>query len=184
MNKKAGYTLIEFLVVLGILAVAIGSSLVFLTTVLRGSGEANISAEVKQNGQAVLDSLDSTVRNATDVATNNNKHLKLSMVSGLPLHVRCFSDSTPKSENGWIGTVESSSDDPAASSYSSLTNRNEVSGVDVNGCDFQVLNATQGASGPPIVRISFSAMQGIGSPSAQSTPVNISFDTTISLRQY
>lgn len=150
---KKGYTLIEFLVVLGILAVAIGSSLVFLTTVLRGTGEANISAEVKQNGQAVLDTLDSQIRNATNVTSDGTgKHIILSRNDALPLHIKCFSDVAPKSENGWIGTVESSAAAPSTSLYSSLTNRNPLSGADVNGCSFEVLDASVGVSGPPVVK--------------------------------
>lgn len=184
MNKE-GYTLIEFLVVLGILAVAVGSTLIFLTTVLRGSGQANITAEVKQNGQAVFDTLDSQIRNSLDAVAVDSKHLRFERVNDLPLHLRCFSDSssTSKSENGWIGSVASNSSNPSSSSYVSLTNRNMKSGVDIYDCSFSVLSATAGASSPPIVSLKFKVRQALDSP-GQNFPSAVNFETTISLRQY
>src|SRR3990170_6397749 len=64
--KTKGFTLIELLVVLGILAAAVGASMIFLTSVLKGTNQANVTAEVKQNGQAVLDSLEKQIRGALD----------------------------------------------------------------------------------------------------------------------
>jgi len=57
VNLSKGFTLIELLVVLGILVIGVGSTLLFLTSILRGTNQANVTAEVKQNGQAILDSL-------------------------------------------------------------------------------------------------------------------------------
>src|SRR3990167_10128021 len=75
-GKALGFTLIEFLVVLGILAITVSATLLFLTSVLRGSNKANIIAEVKQNGQVVLESLERQIRNGVDaqlIATNTLK---------------------------------------------------------------------------------------------------------------
>jgi prepilin-type N-terminal cleavage/methylation domain-containing protein len=182
--NKAGYTLIEFLVVLGILAVTIGSTLVFLTTVLKGSGQANITSEVKQNGQQILDVLDSQIKNAGDTEDDGSgKYVKLTRFDDFPLHIKCFLDVAPKVENGWIGMVASDLPAPPDSDYLTLTNRNKVSGVDINDCQFNAISASAGASGPAVVSISYSVSQGIESPTAD-LPIGVNFSTTISLRQY
>src|SRR3989344_5912333 len=69
--SRKGFTLLEFLVVIGLLSITIGSILLFLTSVLKGTNQANITSEVKQNGQVVLDTLESQIRNATDAVCLN-----------------------------------------------------------------------------------------------------------------
>src|SRR3989344_764838 len=73
--KRRGFTLVELLVVLGILSATVGSTLLFLTSTLKGSNQASIVAEVKQNGQVTLDLLEREVRGANNAALVNN-HLK------------------------------------------------------------------------------------------------------------
>src|SRR3990170_4782911 len=97
-----GFTLLEFLVVIGLLSITIGSILLFLTSVLKGTNQANITSEVKQNGQVVLDTLESQIRNASDAVclnpsdnnlcaspTQSTTHIKLLRTNSDPLHIRC-----------------------------------------------------------------------------------------------
>jgi prepilin-type N-terminal cleavage/methylation domain-containing protein len=197
LNVRFGFTLIEFLVVLGVLAVAVGSALLFLTSILRGTNQANVTAEVKQNGQAVLDSLDAQIRNAKDVqcidsggavvdcssASASSKYIGLLMPSGNPLHIKCFSDSTPKTVNGWIGTAVATTV-PTDASFTPVTGQDLVSGVDINNCNFVVSPSTAGTLNPAVVSLSFVVNQGINAPSRQDFQANVQFQTTISLRQY
>lgn len=181
-----GFTLIEFLVVLGILVITVGSTLLFLTSILRGTNQANVTAEVKQNGQTVLDSLDRQIRNATNAEpVGTGKYIKLSRVDSDPLHIQCFSDGTEsdKPANGWIGVVASSVSDPTVDQYVPLTNKSDlVTGVDIQSCNFTVFSAT--ATSGSIVSISFVINQGISAPSRADFLANALFSTTISLRKY
>ena len=186
-KHKRGYTLVEFLEVLGILCVVVGSSLLFLTSTLRGTNQANISAEIKQNGQAVLDNLDSQIRNATSVSGDGTgKHIRLERSNADPLHVKCFDpDATTGSEkNGKISTVVSTSGNPLDSTYTDITNSDLISGVDITACSLTVRGASAGTSSPPIVTISFIASQGLKAPSRQDYKASVTFQTTISLRRY
>lgn len=65
MKKIAGgFTLVEILVVIAIVAI-VGTILVTIfANTLRGSTKSQILAVIKQNGQAVLDDIDKTVRGA------------------------------------------------------------------------------------------------------------------------
>lgn len=185
--RRRGFTLVEVLVVMGILSIAVGSSLVFLTSVIKGSNQANVTAEVKQNGQIVLDSLERQVRNATGAEVVSTNFIKLTRSGESPLYIKCFPNVVGVS-NGWIGTVEIPEPTiPADADFTSLTNNTElVSGVDIN-CftsppGFDVIPASSTA--PSIVIISFSVNQGINAPSRQDFLANAQFQTTISLRQY
>lgn len=190
-----GFTLIELLVVLGILAITVGSSVVFLSSILKGTNQANVTAEVRQNGQLVLDALERQIRNATDVEcfegankvtcnpANPYQHIKLLRKSALPLHFKCFTG-TALIPNGWIGTVESTVDDPSSSSYATLTNQDPIAGVDVSSCQLVVNPASAGTGSPAVVKIKFTVNQGIEAPSRQDFLANAQFETTVSLRNY
>ena len=181
LDAKCGFTLVEFLIVLGILALVVGSSLLFLTSVFKGSNQANVTTEAKQNGQVVLDLLEKQIRNAIFAQSPSAGYIKLTGSSEDPLHIKCFPSTA--STNGWIGMVASGADSPFDSSFVPLTNKDDtISGVDIQNCDFRVIEATP--SLPAIVSISFGVNQGIAAPSRQDFLANVAFQTTISLRKY
>lgn len=195
---KLGFTLIELLVVLGILASTVGAALLLLTSVLRGTNQGNVTAEVKQNGQVVLDSLEKQIRGAldarllsgADIPIGSSNALVATLSSGGYLYVACFDSKV--TTNGWIGTVTSSAATvPSAGQYQTLTNRDNIAGVDVvcdspcpPTCTFGVIAASSGSLSPPIVRVSFMANQGVKAPSRQDFLANAKFETSISLRRY
>lgn len=195
---KLGFTLIELLVVLGILASTVGAALLLLTSVLRGTNQGNVTAEVKQNGQVVLDSLEKQIRGALDARLLSSAErpngslnaLVVTLASGGYLYVACF-DSVPGSANGWIGTAASfSATSPSIGLYQTLTNRDNIAGVDVvcgpcpPTCTFGVILASSGSLNPPIVKVGFTVNQGVKAPSRQDFLANARFETTISLRRY
>src|SRR3989344_295416 len=195
--KTKGFTLIELLVVLGILAAAVGASLIFLTSVLKGTNQANVTAEVKQNGQVVLDSLEKQIRGATDAVVittgglplpgASRDGINLTLPTGRSLYLVCFDTDPIAKSNGWIGVADVSPGTPtnAFSNYNSVTNKDNISGVDVKNCDFSVQQAsTTGTAAPAVVSISFVMNQGIQAPSRADFLANAKFETTISLRNY
>lgn len=62
--KKNGFTLVELLVVIGILAVFGTMLLTIFTRTLKGSNKSQLITEIKQNGQSALELMDKTIRNA------------------------------------------------------------------------------------------------------------------------
>ncbi len=191
-RKSAGFTLIELLVSLGLLAVTVGSALLFLTSVFRGSNQAAIVTEVKQNGQSVLDSLERQIRDASGARQMLGAEFPLGATNGvvltLPnartLYAACFA-STP-SANGWIGLANmQTGTTPALSDYKSLTNNgNAIEGVDISACSFSVVAATSGTSSPAVVSVNLTINQGVSAPSRADFLSNAKFQTTISLRRY
>ncbi|OGD84974.1 hypothetical protein A3B51_00280 [Candidatus Curtissbacteria bacterium RIFCSPLOWO2_01_FULL_41_18] len=189
---KAGFTLIEFLVVLGILAVTVSSTVLFLNSVLKGSNQSTITAEVKQNGQVVLDSVERQIRGAKDATTCFSapcppppyNHIKLVRVDpDAPLHIKCFSPTSSK--NGRIATA--TGDSPPDSQYVDLTNTDKINGANITNCDFRAFPAGFSAEGqamPAVVSIKFIVSQGLEAPSRQDYVASVSLQTTISLRRY
>jgi prepilin-type N-terminal cleavage/methylation domain-containing protein len=65
--RKSGYTLIEILIVIGILGIVavIGSNMFF--AILRNTAKSQILAEVKQNGNYALSVMSRMIRNARSI---------------------------------------------------------------------------------------------------------------------
>ena len=61
-----GFTLVELLVGMAILGIISAATLLFLSSMFRGSNQANVVSSLKQNGQVVLNSLERQIRNATE----------------------------------------------------------------------------------------------------------------------
>jgi prepilin-type N-terminal cleavage/methylation domain-containing protein len=65
--KEKGFTLIEILVVIAIIGVIAGITSDIFVQVIKASNKANITTEIKQNGDSVLNQIDRLVRNADSV---------------------------------------------------------------------------------------------------------------------
>lgn len=64
---KRGFTLVELLIVVAILAIVGTLILTILTRSFRGGNKSQIVSSIKQNGQSVLEIIDKTIRNADNV---------------------------------------------------------------------------------------------------------------------
>lgn len=64
---KKGFTLVEMLVVFGVLSIVSVLILTIFTRTLRGGNKSQIIATIKQNGQSVLENMDKTVRKSDNV---------------------------------------------------------------------------------------------------------------------
>jgi len=62
-----GFTLVELLVVVAVLSIMGVLLLTIFTSSLRGSNKSQILSSIKQNGQAVLENMDKTIRSADRV---------------------------------------------------------------------------------------------------------------------
>ncbi len=67
MKQNSGLTLVELLVVMAVLSITGIFILNIFTSSLRGSNKSQILGVIKQNGQAVLDTMDKTIRNSDNV---------------------------------------------------------------------------------------------------------------------
>lgn len=199
IDIKSGFTLVELLVVIGILSVVVGSSLLFLTNILKGSNQAQIVTEIKQNGQTVLDVIDRQIRNAEsveDITAVLAAAFAIPPVDAIKINISdttssiylaCFNQditTTPK-KNGWIGIVNSPTVPASASDFLKLTNTSEISGINVE-CDSSSfsISGTANDTFPQVVQVHFKVSQGVEAPKRLDFNAASEFNTTISLRKY
>lgn len=181
------FTLIEILVVVAILALAGVIMVVIFANTLRGSSKSQILASIKQNGQAVLDKMDKTVRAADNIICQNSNTLVI-VKSDIYTRFRFDLSSqgkiiedhpTPPAGDitSWTNTVCTDPADPAASI---LTDTNPKTGVKVETGSFA---QTKPAGFKAQVEISFTLAPPPQAPSVIAGQIDsVKFQTTVQLR--
>lgn len=160
--KKNGFTLLEIMVVVGILGIiaVVGSGTFF--SILRGSTKTKTLQLVKQNGDYAISVMERMIRNARRVSGGGDS---ITIVN-------------PDGET----TVFSCEGSPAtiASNSAPLMDKE----VKVDSC-YNVFTVTSGISGvrPAVVKINFNLSQAemTTRPEEQAS---INFQTTVTLRNY
>lgn len=191
-----GFTLVEILVTMAIVAI-LGTMLVAIfSSTLRGSNKSQILAVIKQNGQAVLDNMDKTVRDADNiVCLSANGDTLVVVQKGIYTRYKFVAPSTtangllqqdapvqptpPASPIPISSFVASACTDPLVSPVT-LTDTNTSSGVSVSSGLF--LRSRQSGF-KDSVTISFTLDNGINAPEVIAGQIDpVEFKTTIGLR--
>lgn len=184
--KNLGYTLVELLVVIGILALAIGAIAMFLTSVLKGTNRTNIEAETKQNGQSVLDSLERQIRGAASAEKigTGDDYIKINREFAAPLHIRCDSESDTHDSRIVLAVSAQQQLIDTDSQWRSVSNDDLDSGISIKDCHLDVFLPASSGSGTPnpaVITVSFTAKKSGPRPDLTASS---KFETTISLRRY
>ena len=169
--RNKGFTLIEILVVVGILGIiAVVASNVFFTT-LRSSGKTKVLTIVKENGDYALSVMERLIRDSQEVVTNSDgqycingmNKIKVKRIDGTEIEFACEEEGTV---NGRI-----------ASNSARLTS-NEVK---VNSCSFDC--EAKGQFYPKTVIINFTLSQSTVTTRPEEQ-ASVNFQTTVSVRNY
>ena len=177
-ETQRGFTLIETLVVVGIMAiVAVVSSNMFFT-VFKSSGKTKVLTKVKENGDYALSVMERLIRDSQEVVTNtDNKicesgmnYLKFKRADGSTIEFGCLDEGE---DNGRI-----------ASNSARLTS----SEVKVDSCSFDCSCYPDCTSEgtkfyPKTITIKFILSQ-IGATVRPEEEAIINFQTTVSTRNY
>lgn len=202
MKIERGFTLAEILVVIAITAI-VGTILVLIfTNTLRGSAKAQILSAIKQNGQAVLENMDKTIRNADDVVcvSSNPPNTLVVVRDGVYTRYRIAlssdnAGSAPSAcvgrlgigKNGCIvwdnptsqGTPQGMCDDPMPSA-DILTDTDTKTGVSIVSGSF---SSSKPAGYNAAVTVEFKLKPGAGAPAVITGQIDpVAFRTTIELR--
>lgn len=182
-NRKLipGFTLIEILVVIFMVAMiaVIGGDI--LISILRSSNKTNILNEISQNADFVLNSIEAIARNA-----------KCTYYSGSNLVIideynqrNEFRLATEAIGGYNVGVVQK---DTAGGGFFTLTNSNPVSGVNVvtANSSFNIINPdpTCAAVVNPLIEVTLNLTQGLGTSQRIDYKADSTFKRTIGLRNY
>ncbi|MBI5448716.1 prepilin-type N-terminal cleavage/methylation domain-containing protein [Candidatus Gottesmanbacteria bacterium] len=174
--KKQGFTLLEIMVSIGIVAVVgVLISQVFFTTT-RSNAKSEVLKNVKQNGDFSLERIYQLVRNATEVTSTcaeggtSSSSITLTNPDGESTSLGCLLDGTVTR----IASVSASTTEYLTDSALTL------GGADCNASSLTFV-CTMPAGQPATVAIIFSLAQK-GTPPDQFDRASASFQTTAAIR--
>lgn len=202
-NKNDGFTLVEIIIVLAIMAVlGIILTQIFFSTI-RGGSKAQVLSVVKQNGQAALEAMDKTIRNADKVVNLCRNPFGVQAL-GEPQVLDCTTNcaglviiknkvytrflfvplDVSETGNGYIisDTVTDASEcsnSTFGSGLEVLTDKDAKTGVSIESGRFSI-NRLPGKE--DIITINFSVRPGSDIQSAFADITPTPFKTTITLR--
>lgn len=205
MKTTKGFTIAEILVVIAIVAIVGTIMVAIFTSTLRGTNKSQIFSVIKQNGQAVLEEMDKTIRGAENVvcpfliapATSATSINLVVMSRGIYTRYRFIAPTS--GSNGYIqkdmptkqindtGVLETDSqfvdrvciDTSPMDGASVLTDTNISSGVSIEG----FFTRMKQIGFKDIVSVEFSIRPGIAANSAIAGQIDpVAFQTTIQLR--
>ncbi len=196
-KEEKGFTLVEVLVSIAILSVIGVLIITIFSRALRGDNKAQITLAIKQNGQAILENLDKTIRSADQVVCVSSSNYKTIVLLKDGIYSRYrFVDQT-SSANGLIrqdnptriaGTEDDvnifinricNAADPMPQAVI-LTDTNQVTGVSIQNGAF-IRNKKAGYK--DMITVKFDITQGTGVVGGASSGIDpVRFATTIELR--
>lgn len=208
-RSRSGFTLVELLVVMSVLAIAGMLILVIFTNTLKGNNKTQIVGIIKQNGQAVLEVMDKTIRDADRVVcvTYTPPQSIVTVKDGLYTRYR-FTPAVVPTSNGYFtqetfglpatpppGTNSNFfirdfeitlCTDPSVSSQQ-ITDTNLQTGISVDcqgECTFNPIYTRDKSAGyKDRVTIKFAIAPAVGAPPSVAGQIDaVQFQTTVQLR--
>lgn len=190
---SSGFTLVEILVVMAIMAIVGTIMVAIFSNTLRGSNKSQILAVVKQNGQAVLDNMDKAMRDAdgvvcpkldessnTLVLVKNGRYTRFRFIPSLPGENGYIQQDSPAPGNDINSFLKTVCTDISIAGTIVLTDTNPQSGVSVANGSF---SRNQQPGFKDSVTVSFTLGPGTGIPAGLANQIdNVIFRTTIQLR--
>ncbi len=171
--RQQGYTLVELVVVIGIVIVLLVSAVSLFYTTLIGGGKTNSAEAVKQAGQYALSQMSYLVYNSRKLIPNNQSVVCASGMTSLGIQNQDLA-TTIFSSQTVLGNVRIASN---SGMYLTPGNMTVVSGP-----TFNCMQPTNGS--PPVIQISFTLQKGIVGVDKPRDIISIPFTTQISLRSY
>lgn len=193
---KKGFTLVEVLVSIAVIAI-IGTILTAIfSNTLRGSNKSQILAVIKQNGQAVLENMDKTIRNADYIICVSSSNLVI-VKDGIYIRYRFeyrFEGGVIAQDQPVKQPIPETGEDETDAVFISrvcgigdpmteervLTDDNPQTGVSVEDGSF---TRDTSAGFKDQLTIKFILKPGIKAPQAVSSQIDpVTFQTTVQLR--
>lgn len=199
-----GFTLIEMVVVIAVIALVGVLIVTIFSRSLRGGNKTLAIGVIKQNGQSVLESMDKVVRNADSIICVHEPLLTtpatlVTARDGIYTKFRFTSETS--TTNGFVQQISLTPGpdietfintvctDPMPSQTISLTDTNTQTGVslvhmkDSSGNTLSYFDRKQLAGFEDILTIQFALKPGIAAPDVISGQIDpVIFQTTVSLR--
>lgn len=165
-RKNKGFTLVELLVVVSLIIIVVGVAGDIVITVVRSYNKTQITNEIEQNANFVINKLEKELRNATEVVSANSQSVVFvqTLDNGSTQNVT-YSVVDASDEFGADDGVYALAKTVNSGSPVALTNYNSPRGVTVDNGDTAF---EQISSNPDTVKVTLTLRQ-IGNPTVQFT---------------
>lgn len=197
--KKNGFTLIEILVAMAIVAIIGVIFVTIFANTLRGSNKSQVLAVIKQNGQAILENISKSIRGADSIVCKSNSGDVLTIIkngsytrfrfvppavgsNGIIQRDNPVQPSTAPEDNIqlFLSTICTDPMGTDSSQVDTLTDTNTQSGVSVTTGLFE---RSRQSGFKDSITVSFTLGPGVNVPAAIAGQIDpIPFQTTIGLR--
>ena len=169
MVKQHGFTLVELLVSITLMAViGVAINTIFITT-LKSANKADIMKEIKQNGEYASTVMEQMIRNAQTIQDVGGLGVCTSAgLSGSSIRILNSDDHTSTFQLS-AGQISSTG--------GMLTNNLKTSATNL------IFTCSKIGNAPPTVTFSFTISQ-LGTPAKAEEKATMNFRTTVSLRSY
>lgn len=169
ISRKLAFTLLELLVVIGIIAiVGVIASDIFVN-VTRSYNKAEIITRVQRSGNAVLAQMTGEIRNSRGVISpapgSSSSSLTIENSSG---GQSAFAFTPAGADNGLVSR-----------NGVAISDNDYETGVNITSLNFTVLNTT-----PLVIGISLGLEQPLGAPGRVDFQAAVTLQTSVSLRTY
>ena len=197
-RKFKGFTLVEMLVVMAILSIVGVLIVAIFTNTLRGSNKSQILLAIKQNGQAVLETMDKSIRNADELICIGNNSIVVRSKQGEYIRYTIILDPSKKTNGSILYDNPVQSAEQSYESFKAdacnifgavdlsspviLTDTREQSGVSVVGGSFS-RNQSADADFEDVITIQFVLARGVKAPVVLTGQIDpVTFQTSVELR--
>ncbi len=171
MGDKRGYSLIELVMVVGLVAILAITSTQLLLTSLSGSSKASVLATLKQNGDYAIGIMERVLRDAIAVECLTGDQLLVTDANGTTAFM-------VEDDSSLVPPVSRVASNSAASPNNYLT------GEKIQASNFQCLRIPGTVGNPDVVLVSFRLTLGRPGVDRTSEVVQETFETRVSLRTY
>lgn len=188
---RKGFTLIELVVALGIMAI-IGLALTAaLTQTLRGENKAQLINQVKQNGQNILDKMTASIREASEVVCPVSGTSSSLVVYKPGLYTQFYFVAEAPGVSGSNSIINFKEDSTAldctsqARNSSPLNNMDTKNGVSVSSLPGGNIFSVDNAGSSKIITIKFKAKPPVAAGQTQEAQIGsdgIEFATSVQLK--
>lgn len=183
MRKRSGFTLIEMLVVIGVVAIALPAIFAIIFAIIRQQARVYALKQIKREGDFVLNRMEDTIRNsATGIFTNSLLENEVCDISGLGTNPYPSDGSEFFFEDKFGNWFQYRLDQSTVASRSGVLPTANLTTPAVQVQNFSISCFREASYSPPTITISFNI--SYNGAQFQEQIANLHYQTQIQMKNY
>ncbi|MBP6979475.1 prepilin-type N-terminal cleavage/methylation domain-containing protein [Candidatus Curtissbacteria bacterium] len=176
INKK-GFTIVEVLVVMAILGVVLTAGTSVFISTISTSNKTQAQINVKEAGRNASEQITRKIQAARGLAQVSSTQVTVIDGDGVSSTLTCINGTV--ATNGRLEITNAG----LATGLTFYDPADNTKGVNITGCDFQVVNGASGKE-PPALQYTFNVSQPVGAPTRPEYQASIKIESSVVSRTY